>query len=65
MNVREVRRLAKKYAADLLRGQDTPEWAIDNDIPTEMHKVFLLELERIAERISPENKRIDSGKATK
>jgi hypothetical protein len=53
MRVREVRRLAKKYAAELLRGQDLPDWAIDYNVPDKMYREFLLELERIAERIYP------------
>lgn len=49
----QLRNLARKYAAELLLAQDSPEWAARHGIRAELgeESEFMTELERIADRI--------------
>jgi hypothetical protein len=47
----EIRRLAREYAAELLRQQE-PYWAIERGLPEHEVVEFSAELDRIADRIS-------------
>jgi len=48
-----ARRAARQYVADLISGQDTPDWAYNNGLTDAEISEFEKEIERIADRLRP------------
>jgi hypothetical protein len=51
MSKLQARRMARLYAAEQLRQQDTPAWAIEHGVIDGADIVFMDELQRIADRL--------------